>query len=289
MRKNLILISGIMVLTACQHQQIHDHDVFQKITEAHKQYGSSPQDWPQHEFRTLQIQPDVILAPLYSPKMFEPYVTSVKSVAKGRFPVYELLTKNGKKISFITVGVGGCNTLDAVLALAGTNCKTILFVGAVGSLTEKAKMGDLIIPKASVSGCGADTYLTSGSFLKNKTLGKVFKADEKSQEKLFQLAQKYKSVKVHESQVFSIDTVLGEYHHLPEILSTKSQAIEMETATLFHTSQITGRRSVALLYVSDCTFEGKSLYNGRSKEDMAQKEKTKKEIIPQLILSFFES
>ena len=67
------------------------------------------------------------------------------------------------------------------------------------------------------------------------------------------------------------------------------EAVEMETATLFHAAKVIGRKAVALLYVVDCTLEGQSLFYGRTEETEKIKLKTKKEILPQIVLEFFQS
>lgn len=287
-----------LALAGCQHMDLGrnftsdaaDQAAFQAFVAAHKEYGATPQDWPLHEFQTMQIQPDVILAPLYPPETSAQHVRSVRPIAKGRFPVFEIETLSGRKISFIRTGVGACNMCDTVLALAGTPCRTILFVGAVGSLTASAKMGDLIIPKESISGCGADLYLTEESFRKGNGLGQTYPANSEKAEQLLRLVTSLaaaQNVGIHQDKVFSIDTLLGEYPHLPEIRSLGCDAIEMETATLFHAARVIGRKAVALLYVTDCTLQGKSLYSGRTDADKKRKETVKRTIIPQTINAFF--
>lgn len=287
-------------LAGCQHMErgeniasdgTTDQAAFQAFVSAHKKYGATPQDWPMHEFQTTQIQPDVILAPLYPPQTLAHHVRSIRQIANGRFPVFEIETSSGRKVSFIRTGVGACNICDAVLALAGTPCRTILFVGSVGSLTASAKIGDLIVPKESVSGCGADFYLTAESFRKGNGLGQTYLADCEKTEQLLHLTSSLaasRNVDVHQDKVFSIDTLLGEYPHLSEIRSLGCDAIEMETATLFHAARVIGRKAVALLYVSDCTFQGKSFYSdGRTGADKKRKETSKRTVIPQAINAFF--
>lgn len=281
-----------LVLAGCQStDQITDDKVFQRLITVHKQYGATPKDWALHEFQTDQIQSCVIIAPRYSPKIFEPYVKKVSQIANGRFPVYEIETNHGQKISLIRVGVGAVNTLDAVLALAGTSCEKILFIGSVGSLSSDAAIGDIIIPSQSVCGSGADFYLTTGSFLQNNVIGKSYSADSETSQKLFSAAKyfsKNDGIKILDKKVFSIDTILGEYPHLSEIQNLGCEAIEMETATLFHAAKVTGEKATALLYVVDCTLEGQSIYHGRTEDTEIKKVKVKKTLVPQIALKFFE-
>lgn len=293
-----ICFSAVVLLSGCQtneHRKSNgtaadDHKaVLQNLIESHKKYGASPKDWAQHEFQTTQIQSCVIIAPRYSPKLFAPYVKKITKISEGRFPVYEIATKQGHKISFIRVGIGACNTMDAVLALAGTPCEKIVFIGAVGSLSKDADIGDIIVPSKSVSGCGADLYLTAGSFLKSNSIGKSYASDSESSEKLRRIVLTTKnSPKIVDKKVFSIDTVIGEYPYLSEMKGLGCDAVEMETATLFHATKVIGRKAVALLYVVDCTLEGQSLYYGRTEASEKRKLKTKKEIIPQVVLEFFK-
>lgn len=290
MIRSLGALGVILFLAGCQSAQppAPESEAFNCLVQAHARYGATPQDWPKHEFQTERIQPDVIVAPLYGPEFLAPYVRRIEVVAEGRFPVFEIETKDGARLSFIRTGVGACNMANAVLALAGTVCRRILFVGSVGSLTPEVGIGDLIVPEVSVCGCGADAYLTEGSFLKASPLGQAYAADAESVQRLRRLAKRLSKGVVGAQRVFSIDTLLGEYPHLPEIQSLGCQAIEMETATLFHAAQITGRQAAALLYVSDCTLQGQSFYHGRTKALKAKKAHMKKEILPQIILQFFQ-
>lgn len=296
MSKKLLRFCGVAlaaILVGCQstNRATNNNEVFQRIIAAHKQYGATPKDWALHEFQTDQIQSCVIIAPRYSPKIFEPYVKKVTQIANGRFPVYEIETNQGQKISLIRVGVGAVNTLDAVLALAGTSCEKILFIGSVGALSSDAVIGDIIIPSQSVCGSGADSYLTTGSFLQNNVIGKSFSSDSDSSQKLFSLVQcfsKNDAVKVLDKKVFSIDTMFGEYLYFSEIQNLGCEAIEMETATLFHAAKVIGKKAAALLYVVDCPLEGQAVYHGRTEDTEIRKEKTKKTVVPQIALNFFE-
>lgn len=285
---SLSLLAGLS-LAGCQalDKSSANEAVFARIIEAHRTFGSTPRDWPNHEFRTQDIRPVVILAPLFSPHTLAPFVKKVTQVADGRFPVYDIETKQGQYASFVRVGVGACNTLDAVLALSDTPCRTLLFVGSVGSLTEEASIGDIIIPPESVSGCGADLYLTTRSFLKER-LGRTFQADSDCQAQLLATAQKEvgNQVRVQDLKVVSVDTVIGEYHHLNEIKNLGCSAIEMETATFFHAARVTGKKAAALLYVADCTFQGQSLYHGRTANLKAKKKMVKQTLLPRILLNF---
>ena len=186
--------------------------------------------------------------------------------------------------------MGACNVLDAVLALTGTSCKKIIFISSIGSLNKDTDIGDIIVPLKSISGCGADLYLTAGSFLKSKNIGKSYSSDSESSAKLARIAQNYvsKSVQVLDKKVLSIDTIISEYPQIPEIKKMGRDAVEMETATLFHAAKIIGRKAIALLYVTDCTLEGQSLYYGRTEVSEKRKLNTKKKVIPQIALMFLE-
>ena len=291
MQKSLGVLSSLIAifLTGCQTlQKESDSDVFSKIVEAHQTFGASPKDWPDHEFRTQQINPVVFVVPLFSPRYLAPFAKKVTPVAKGRFPVYDVETKEGGHVSFIQIGVGACNVLDAVLALAATPCRRLLFIGSVGSLVKEANIGDLIVPSESVSGCGADLYLTTKPLFASPCLGKSYQADAASQSKLLNLAQQEaeQRVKVHDLKVVSVETVIGEYHHLEDIRKLGCEAIEMETATFFHAAKVIGRQAAALLYVVDCTFQGESLYAGRGPEVIAKKKWVKETLVPKIALKF---
>ncbi|GHS94476.1 hypothetical protein AGMMS49949_08340 [Alphaproteobacteria bacterium] len=154
------------------------------------------------------------------------------------------------------------------------------------------KVGDILIPQCSVSGCGADRFLSGAKLSQNDSFGKAFHPNKESFQKMYEIAQektRKSGFNVFTTKTFSADTVLGEYAHLDEILALGCDSIEMETATFFCAAEITGKRAVALLYVADNTIAGKSLYKGRTKEDKERKEKVKQTIIPTVLINYFNS
>ena len=117
----------------------------------------------------------------------------------------------------------------------------LLFMGSVGALGKNMKIGDLVIPKYSVSGVGADRYLTTESADKNDCYGKKYYPDKEFSDKLWKSANKISKntyIKIHSGYTFSVDTIFSQYAHIEEFTQMGCNTIEMETATLFHTSNI---------------------------------------------------
>ncbi len=86
-------------------------------------------------------------------------------------------------------------------------------------------------------------------------------------------------------KVYSIDTIVGQFAHIDEILRLGCKAIEMETSALFSASQVAEKECVALLAVSDNTILNKSLISGRTDEDMDKYYKTRYDVIPRIIFN----
>lgn len=62
-------------------------------------------------------------------------------------------------------------------------------MGSVGALDKNMKIGDLVIPQYSVSGVGADRYLTTETADKNDCYGKKYYPDKEFSDKLWEVCK----------------------------------------------------------------------------------------------------
>lgn len=269
--------SAILFLSGCQVKRhaMSDKDVFYKLL---KITDMSKEDWSRHTFKIEQIQPYVIIAPKYSAKLFAPYVKSIVQVSNKNFPIFEIETNQGKKLSLIQVGAGAGNTHSAVLALVGTCCERILFIGSASSISTNIGPGDIIIPSASVSERGKEMYQR----------GKRYESDFENSAKLTRLARSFAQkhgVQVVNKKVFSTSKTTP---HIQEMHKSGCEAFEMETAMFFNGVEIIDRKAAALLYVANCPKGEQSSLNGFTEASETRKFRTKNEIIPQVALEFFQ-
>ena len=266
-------------------------DVYESLINGNKKYGSNKEHICESNFKckSFEINEKVIIAPTWKVDIFSNHVDKIKHISGPtghEYNIYELKI-GSDKITYIITGVGACNIIDAVLALGCTPCNKILFMGSVGALDRNMKIGDLVIPQYSVSGVGADRYLTTETADKNECYGKKYYPDKEFSDKLWKSANKISKntdIKIHSGYTFSVDTIFSQYAHIEEFIQMGCNTIEMETATLFHASNIVNIKSSAIMNISDNTIINKSLYSGRTNEEQQRRYKVKKDIIPRIAL-----
>ncbi len=296
-RKSIGILSifvFILYFSGCQKEnnKIKDDDkVYETLVQRNENYGLKKEDTCKSIFKCdiSKISETVILAPTWEPEIFKNHVSSINKISGPTghgFTLYEL-TQNNQSVTYITIGIGACNLIDAVLALGQTNCKEIIFIGANGSLDETIKIGDIMIPEYSICGVGADRYLCIDNLKNNDCFGKKYYPDSKLLDQIKNITNQEienTDIKSYPAYNYSCDTIYAEYAHLEEIINMGCNSIEMETATLFHTANIVGIKSVAIFGVSDNTLAKKSLYSDRTSDDSERRTNVKNNIIPKIVL-----
>lgn len=269
--------------------------IYQYLMNGNLKYNSTEVDIFKSNFNCdpEQVSETVVIAPTWDSSIFAPYADQVEKISvSGRgFSVSEIkLGKNN--FTYINVGIGACNMLDAVMALSCTNCREIIFIGSVGALDESINIGDIVIPQYSMCGVGANRYLSLGSISGNDCFGKKYYPDTRCYTKMSSIIKnliKSTDVKKHIGRTYSVDTIFAQYAHLDEIMSFGCNSIEMETATLFHAAHISGLNAVAVFVVSDNAVISKSLYSGRNNEDIDRKNRSKKQLVPNAVINYLTS
>ena len=92
------------------------------------------------------------------------------------------------------------------------------------------------------------------------------------------------NVKWHIGKNFSVDTIFAQFSHLDEIRALGCTTIEMETAAFFKATEICNIAAGAIFSVSDNSIKRKSLYSGRTEEEMQYREKVRANYIPQIVI-----
>ena len=242
---------------------------YNEILEAHFKYGTTRENIIKR-YGYEEILDNVVLAPWWSHEIFKDKVLKIEKVSDKVFNIYG----DGFSFSYIEVGqVGAPVILDMVLALGVTNCKNILFIGSVGSLSSEIKIGDIVIPKGSICCDGASRYLN------RNFKDEFFEIDG--------LAQGF-DVRYHHVLNCSVDSIFGQFVHIDEFLEKGALTIEMETATLFKASSLIGVNAGAIFVVSDNVLMNKSLFSGRSDEENKYRHYVKEEVIPEIVCRLFK-
>lgn len=236
-----------------------------------------------------EINENVILAPWWKPEIFADHVNSIDLLSDVRNETWNLAVGD-KKITYIRTGIGAPVITDIVMALSFTPCKKIIFIGAIGGLEEKLKIGDFIIPKYSVCGNGACRYLTDGKLTNNDCFGRKYYPNKDVYNNIISVIENISEqtpINWHEGICFSIDTLIAELAHVEEIIGMGCNCIEMETAALFKVSEICGIKAGAILNISDNPIKSKSLFSGRTDNEMENRKHIIKSILPKIVIQSF--
>lgn len=270
-------------------------NIYDYLIAGNQKYGSDKSHICRSNFNCNleQIQEKVIIAPTWKVNIFSSHVNSIEHISGPSGHGYKIneLNINGKKVTYISTGIGACNILDATLALGCTSCKEIVFIGSVGALDRNMKIGDIIIPECSISGVGTNRYLTSGSISGNDTFGKKYYPNKNFYNETLSIANeitKNTDIEVYLGKTYSVDTIFAQYAHLEDIINMGCNSIEMETAAFFDAAKVANIKATVIFSISDNTVFGKSLYNGRTEEDRIKIKRSKKEIIPLIVLKLLK-
>lgn len=196
-----------------------------------------------------------------------------------------LVERAGLKIAWIQIASGAPNLLDHLTLCAELKFNKLIFVGAVGSLTDKFHVGDICTPSFSIAGVYANAYLEE-SIHDYIPFQEVY-PKKKFIDQMIQMA-KTKSININKASVFCTDSIALEYYHLEEIKKFNTDLIEMETSTFYLLADLLEVPAIALLVVSDNSAVGHPLV-GRDEKLQSKYNYGRKVIIPHLIYQIANS
>ena len=253
---------------------------YNDLLEAHLRFGTTKEDIIK-EKGFEKIQENVVLAPWWRHNMFENQNFKIEKINDVVYNItYEDLT-----FSYIEIhNIGASAVMDYVLALGVTKCKNIIFLGSTGSLDEKIKISDIVIPKYSICGDGASRYLNKN--LEDELFKKEYPTKEITKELINLL--KEQNIKYHYVPNFSVDNIFAQFYHIDKILKLGAKTIEMETANLFKCGEVMNKNVTAIFCVSDNTILKKSLYSGRSQEEHEYRHNVRYNIIPKIVIDLIK-
>jgi purine-nucleoside phosphorylase len=233
-----------------------------------------------------QVQPNVIITPVWRDSIFRKTAEKISVISENL--VYEITYKK-RAITFIRSGIGAAQTGDVVLSLGCTSCKNLIFTGSAGAINKKMKIGDFIIPNTSIASDGFSKYLNGFNINNGKTI-KV-KPNPDIQKSVYNTILKIEGtgkVSIHTGPVLSVDSIISQFRQL-NVLKKKYKCIgiEMETAAVFTAAKLVNINAGALLQVSDVVPMNKTLFSGRSKEEMSYRNKIRETVLARAVLESF--
>jgi len=230
------------------------------------------------------IRRDVVVTPVWREDIFSDFVDSVETVSEGS--VFEISYQN-RRISFIRSGMGAPQTGDTILALGGTPCSHLVFIGSVGGLIDTLTIGDLVLVTESIGGDGFSSYLTEGGLAPT-----AFLKSAKPEIELNRLLEDHsvsssaeEGVTLNKGVVFSTDSIVAQFFHLDSLTRRFGCiGIEMETSAVFNAAALVGIHAVALLQVSDVIPTNKSLFSGRTTQDHQRRRHIRQSVLSKIVL-----
>lgn len=227
-----------------------------------------------------QLYDALVIAPGWKPtKIIMDPSFNITVLATHSYISSYLVEKEGKKILWIQCSSSASNLMDHLIICAELNFKKLIFVGAVGSLNEQFKIGDICTPSYCISGVYANAYL--GDKLVDYIPFKKIYPKQNYIDKIISLANS-NGYNLKQGSVYCTDSIALEYSHLEEIKSFHPDLIEMETSTFYLLADLLEVDAVALLVVSDNSPLKQPLI-GRNEDLQSKYNYGRKVIIPDLI------
>lgn len=198
------------------------------------------QNWlPRYTGMSLdQFQPYVILV------NFSAYVEQFAKWHNVPIHSRNMMAASANGVTIINFGMGSANAATIMDLLSAVRPKAVLFLGKCGGLKKKNKVGDLILPIAAIRGEGAsnDYFPPEVPALPSFALQKAISTSIREHERDYWTGTVYTTNR----RVWEHDRQFKKY-----LKRIRSQAIDMETATLFAVGFSNKIPTGALLLVSD--------------------------------------
>jgi purine-nucleoside phosphorylase len=249
-------------------------------------YNISPEDVVQG---TLHCEPSVIhsrviVAPFWKAEVFAEVADKVTEIAPGS--VYQLKYRE-QQFSLIRSGIGASQTGDVILALGCTPCDRVIFTGSVGGLGKGIQIGDLVVVEKSLCGDGFSRYLDTKVIPSDYFLQSVEPNLDLTEHvrKHATETTRNRSVPLHQGVIFSTDSIMAQFFRLEYFVEElHCIGIEMETAAVFRAAELVGIRAGALLQVSDVPLLNRSIYSGRTRQEMERRASIRREVLARIVL-----
>ncbi|MDF2674937.1 MAG: phosphorylase family protein [Clostridiales bacterium] len=263
--------------------------IYDWLLQGNERFGTKPDDICINVFNCEpeQINEHVIVAPWWQPDVFINFGAEIDKTLDCENRKIWNMNMGEFRFTYIRTGIGAPVIVDTALALGCTPCKKAIFIGSAGALDVNMDIGDIVIPEYSVCGDVVCRYLTNVHLKGNDMFGQAIYPNEQLTKKINSITDKVcieNNVKWHFGKNFSVDTIFAQFSHIDEIIGLGCNTIEMETAAFFKATELAGIAAGAVFSISDNSMNKKSLYCGRTAEEMQYRHDVRAKVIPQIVL-----
>ncbi|MBU4590234.1 MAG: hypothetical protein KKG01_04855 [Candidatus Omnitrophica bacterium] len=199
-----------------------------------------------------QVKNTCVLLPLLKKEMLKNL--GVKEFSKGR--LYS--SGNSKSFTAIQTGIGPGLSGDAALYLAETQCQNIILFGSCGLVKEEKDIGvgSLVVPEECYS---LESF--TDMLLGNKDCWQVFSGDKALMENFLKANKDIKKL-----TCATLGSLKLEEGYIDRLKEKNIKIVEMECSALFSASKHTGKKAMALFYVTDIIHK-KPFYKDLANDD----------------------
>ncbi len=168
------------------------------------------------------------------------------------------------KVTIVEFGVGSAMAALIGELLAVIEPKAVLFLGLAGSVHSSLKVGDFVLPIASIRGEGVSDHFLPPQVPALPT----FKIQKFVSQILVEHGLEYRTGTIH-----STDFRFWEFDERfkKNLIEERVLAVEMETAALFTTCFVSKVNIGALLLISDCPFKKGGIKTKKSAKSVFKK------------------
>jgi len=169
-----------------------------------------------------------------------------------------------QNVSIIQFGVGASMAALVGEIISVVEPKAVLFLGLCGAIHRSLKVGDFILPIASIRGEGVSQYFIPPQVPALPT----FKVQKFVSQILIEEGFEYRTGTIH-----STDFRFWEFDQkfISNLIEERVLAVEMETAALFASAFVSKVSMGALLLVSDCPLKKGGIKTKKSASGIFQK------------------
>jgi purine-nucleoside phosphorylase len=175
-----------------------------------------------------------------------------KSVFRGRLYSGVNAVKNGVGFTVIKSGIGDRLLGDAVLLLAVSPVKELVFAGSCGGFND-VKVGDILICENAFDGEGFSKYFDEGFNMSELfSSGKAISADTGYASRLKEFIAVNSSKSYASGNIFTIGSFMAEESDFVKNIEEKGfSGIELELSAVYSAARAAGLKAAALTVVSD--------------------------------------
>ena len=200
----------------------------------------------------------IVVSPIWNPEdVMKGEDISIECLKRRNIAASYLVRMEGKTIAWIRTGAAAGNVVDVCLALNGTSCNKILFLGGCTALKSDLQIGDLVVANKAISGTGATRYLLD-DMVENNAFLEERRTPPKGILWLSKAAFRAEA-KLNPRTIYSTDTLLGALLHREQVEATGADVLDMESSAFNRCMVLMERQGVGLLTVVGNASDGSAM------------------------------